>query len=173
MRLLFLDLARRTGYAYGRAGQIPTSGSLTLRDVDDSKGLAIGALGRWLSDLIIAEGPPDLIGIERWLPPKISRNAVSTEDALRMNGCIHGIAGIYGINIVEPYPATIRSAVCGRSHAAGENDIGTKRMVIDTMILRKYIPKGCEDHDRADACAGFAWMEAYCVPVGQSKFKLM
>jgi hypothetical protein len=94
--------------------------------------------------------------VERWLPPKAQPNAAAVEDSLRLSGACHAIAGLFGITVLEPYPATVRALVCGRAH----DPAGTKAMVIRTMIMRGYLPNGCTDGDRADACCLFCWAEA-------------
>lgn len=165
MKFLFLDLGRRTGFAYGESGTVPVSGSITLRGVDDDNGLALGKMARWLRDHVKEHGKEDLWGIEHWMPPKSSKDLNSVEDALRQNGAVHAIAGVYGIGITEPYPATIRSQVCGRPHRMtvdlkGNKVSDTKNMVIETMIFRRLIPADCRDDNRADAVCGWVWMEA-------------
>jgi Holliday junction resolvasome RuvABC endonuclease subunit len=84
--------------------------------------------------------------------------ALSMEDSLRLNGAAHAIAGVYGIEVVEPYPATVRSQVCGKPHAGDRKS--TKKLVIDTLILRGLVPKTFRDDDAADAIAGLVWAES-------------
>lgn len=159
MKLVFLDLGRRTGFAYGPAGQIPRSGTYDLRKASDGdKGLALGRLATWLSEHFDNHGKPDLLGVEHWLPPKASPDLHSVEDALRMNGVVHAVCALYGVNVIEPYPSTIRSAVCGKPHDAVG---GTKAMVLKTMKFRGYLQADETDGDRADACAGWCYLEAY------------
>lgn len=162
MKLLSLDLGRKTGFAHGMAGTVPESGTVVLRKPGENNALALGALARWLRDHVKRHGKPDLILAEHWMSPQAQPSGAAVEDALRLNGVVHAIAGVYGINVTEPYPATIRSQVCGAAYgpkrADGSRD--TKGLVIRTMVLLGYIPSDCIDEDRADACAGFAFLEA-------------
>lgn len=162
MNLMFLDLGRLTGYCYGPAGSVPTSGSIVLRKTSEDSGLGLGKLGRWLRDHVRANGAPDLIGIEHWLPPDAAVNNKALVDGLRLNGAVHSIAGVYGISITEPYPATIRSQVCGAAYGqrqvSGKRD--TKAMVIRTVTILGMVPPGTTDEDRCDAVAGWIFLQA-------------
>lgn len=153
--ILFLDLATKTGWARGRAGEKPMSGSIQLA----SGGLGPGKLGVWLRDHKREHGLPELIGVEKWLPIRASMNDRSVEVALRLNGSVHALAGIYGIPVVEPTVQTIRAAVCGQASAGSREE--TKAMVCHTMRLLKLLPEGGkDDDDRADAIAGWSYCEA-------------
>lgn len=166
MKILALDLARKFGWCRGEAGSIPESGSETLRAPGEPNGLALGALARWLEDSVLVCKAPDLLVIEHWLPPFGQKGAAVVEDSLRMNGACHAIAGLHGLTVLEPYPATVRALVCGRATMPGETLrdgrklSNTKWMVIETMILRGYLPARCTDDNRADACALWCWAEA-------------
>lgn len=154
MQILFLDLATKTGWARGRAGEKPVSGSIQL----GKGGLGPGQLGLWLRDHVREHGRPDMIGVEKWLPLRAAVNDRAVEVALRLNGAVHSVAGVYGIPVAEPTVQTIRAAVCGKSSAGSREE--TKAMVVASVILRGLLPKGSLDDDRADALAGFVWMEA-------------
>jgi hypothetical protein len=166
LNILAIDLARRFGWCRGEAGKIPESGSAVLRAPGDPNGLALGALARWIRDSVRDHGKPDLITVEHWLPPAGQKHAAIIEDGLRMNGCCHAIAGLFGITVLEPYAQTVRLAVCGRAFVPGDSVrngkrlSNTKLMVLDTMTLRGYLPKGCADTDRADACALWCYAES-------------
>ncbi len=178
MKLLALDLGRSLGWCLGDSGVIPASGSLLLRKRDDANALAVGALGRWLRDCVRQKGKPDMIIVEHWMSPKAQKAVAIIEDSLRLNGAVHAIAGVYGIPVAEPYPATVRSQVCGKPYAEGESArtgrkmSNTKWLVIDAMVFRGYLPKGCEDDDRADASALWCWGEANYAKVAPERFVL-
>jgi hypothetical protein len=168
VKLLFIDAARKCGLCWGAAGNIPTSCSVVLRGPSDEPALGLGALARWLRDHVRKEGKPDLVGVEKWLPIRGSKNDRGVEDALRLNGVVHGIFGIYGVRVCEPYPSSIRAEVCGRPFDKGGQ---TKKMVIDMMILRGYLSADCADDNRADACAGFCYLEANFARVPPSELR--
>lgn len=165
MNLMFLDLGRLTGYCYGPAGNVPTSGSIVLRKTSEDPALGLGRLARWLRDHVRANGKPDLLGIEHYMPTRGAdghTNIHSVEYALRLNGAVHAVAGVYGIEMTEPYPATIRSQVCGAAYgprqANGKRD--TKGMVIRTMVLLGMVPPGETNEDKCDAVAGWLYLRA-------------
>lgn len=177
MRLMFLDLGRLTGYCYGDAGVVPTSGSVVLRKTTEDPALGLGRLARWLRDHVRTNGKPDLLGIEHYMPTRGAdgkTNIHSVEYALRLNGAVHAVAGVYGIQVTEPYPATIRAQVCGAAYGPRQIDgkRDTKGMVIRTMILLGYLPAGCTDEDRADATCGFSYLEATFARAAPAKFAL-
>ena len=178
MKIASWDLGRSLGWCYGVAGKVPVSGTFVLRKPGEDNGVALGTLARFLRDHVRANGKDDLWVVEHWLPPKQQKSAANVEDSLRMNGVVNGIAGVYGIEVVEPYPATVRSQVCGAPSAPGESERGgrmmknTKWLVIDTMIMRGLLPKGCDQDDRADACAGWVWAEANFARTAPANFQL-
>lgn len=159
MLIMALDAARRTGWCIGEAGKIPVSGSVVLRKAGDPNGLALGALARWMVAVKKEHGKPDLLVCEHWLPPRASPDAHSVEDALRLNGVVNAIAGVWGVDVAEPYPSTVRAQVCGKAH---DKDLpgGSKMMVLQNIIRRKLVPIDCADLDRADACALWVWAES-------------
>lgn len=174
MRLLALDLGRKTGFAYGDAGKIPTSGSIVLRKTGEPNALALGMLARWLRDHVRTHGKPDLIAAEHWMAPGAQPSGAAVEDALRLNGVVHCIAGVYGIDVTEPYPATIRSQVCGAAYGPrmpdGKRD--TKGMVIRTVTRLGMVPVGTMDDNLCDAIATFIWAESNFARVSPAKFAL-
>ena len=159
MLIMALDAARRTGFCIGHAGKIPESGSWVLRKAGDPNGLAVGELARRMIQLKEKYEKPDLIVCEHWLPPRASPDAHSVEDALRLNGAVNAVAGVWGVDVTEPYPATVRSQVCGKAHDKDSLG-GTKMLVLQNMIMRKMVPVDCMDFDRADACALWVWAES-------------
>lgn len=170
MLIMSIDAGRRMGWCIGRSGSVPASGSVVLRAAGDPNGLAIGALARWMVAAKKEYGKPDLIVCEHWLPPRASKDLHSVEDALRMNGAVNAIAGAWGVDVTEPYPATIRSQVCGQVHdKQGE---GTKMMVIRNMIMRKMVPIDCMDEDRCDSVAAWVWAEANFARTAPANFVL-
>lgn len=176
--ILSIDLGRAMGWARGVAGTVPVSGTFILREAGEPPGLAMGALARWIRDHKRDFGKPDLIVCEHWLPPAQQPSGAAVEDSLRMNGVVNGMAGIYGIAVVEPYPAMARAMVCGRASVPGESKRtgamkkNVKWLAIDTMILRGYLPKGSEEDNRADSLVCWSWGEAVHGRAAPADFKL-
>lgn len=158
MDILSLDTARLTGWARSLAGQKPIYGTWELRKRGEPNGLALGELGRRLRDHVREHGKPTLICIEKWMSPKAQKSVSIIEDSLRLNGAVHSVAGVYGIEVVEPYPATVRSQVCGKPHAGSREE--TKALVIQSLIFRGLVPRDFKDTDAADAICGLIWAES-------------
>ena len=131
----------------------PMSWSVDLGSPGDH-GLQCGELARQLSKFCEDYGTPDLCGIEHWMPPRKGMVDKNVEPSLRLNGAAHAIVGgVWGCRIVEPYPATIRAAVCGQSNAGDRRE--TKKMVVAAVKMLGLLPAGSTDDDRADALAGW------------------
>jgi Holliday junction resolvasome RuvABC endonuclease subunit len=160
VNLLCLDLATTTGVARGPVGSIPESWSVRLSKPRSDVQASPRALAKLLVKLI-REQRPDLICCEHTIPPmgQIHQSTIVSQEQL--HGCLFGIAGLFNIRIEEPYPATVRKHVLGQGRAKlGQN---IKGMVVSRMILLGYLPRGCTDHNRADACALFEYArDAYC-----------
>lgn len=156
MKIIFIDLARRTGFAFGDSAAKPISWSVEL-GAPGEVGLHCAALARQLEMCREAHGAPDLVGIEHWMPPRKGMVDKNVEPSLRLNGAVHAIVGgLWKRPVVEPYPATIRAQVCGQANAGDRRE--TKKMVVATVKLLGLMPKDApNDDDRADALAGWWW----------------
>ena len=55
--ILALDIASRTGWAFGRPGELPKSGSVRLAPPGSSNGTVGRGMLRWLADFLSAESP--------------------------------------------------------------------------------------------------------------------
>ncbi len=165
MELLFLDGAARMGFAYGPPGVCPTSGSVQVWDKVEPIEIACGRAARWLV-AHIKRRRPDLIGIEH---PQSSGglrsgrgNARSTDSQLMINGALHGVAGVYGIQCAAPYPQQIRKAVCGRASPPVTSGEEVKPWVARHLVMFGMLPKDFAlDHDRSDAVAGHCYVSAF------------
>jgi Holliday junction resolvasome RuvABC endonuclease subunit len=156
MRILFLDLARRTGFAFGDTRMKPMSWSADLGP-EGEHGLWCGALARELTKFHEEYGQPDLVGIERWMAVRKGMIDKNVEPSLRLNGAAHAVVGgLWGCRVLEPAAATIRVAVCGRAHAGDRGE--TKKMVVATVQMLGLLPKACHDDNRADALAGWHFL---------------
>jgi len=175
-RILFLDLGRVTGWCDGHVNETPSSRVVILRKPSDDPALGIGKLARELRDYVRTNGKPDILGVEKWMPLPASKNDAATEDALRLNGAVHAVCGVYGIPVVEPAASEIRKAVCGHAFGPGpKGDRGTKQMVLDTVLALKLLPReaieqGDSVFDRADAVAGWQYVSA--TMFGRMRFAL-
>ncbi len=154
MRVLFLDLARRTGLAFGDSRMKPMSWFADLGAPGSDVGLQCGELARQLEKCRDDYGPPDLVGIEKWMNPRGQPAQSIIESSLRLNGVVHAVVGgLWGCRIVEPTADTIRKMVCGRARTGDRKK--TKRMVIAAVQALGLLPAASVDDDRADAIAGW------------------
>jgi hypothetical protein len=169
VRIMALDLANRSGYACGIAGEgKPRLEAWVLKKQGEPVERACRNLSCTLRDRIQLENP-DLIVVENWLHPAASRNADSTITHLHLHGAVEGIAGIFGIPTVKPTSAQFRTHFCGQSTAAPRRKIArtdkqknqdreaTNRMVVKRAIVLGYLSHGSDDWDKASAAALWDW----------------
>ncbi len=164
MRLMTLDLASRSGVAYGDSDSAPTIEAVRLRGKAETPDVQARNLGCYLRDRFTL-GLPDLIVVENYLNPAASKSADATIGALVTHGALCAIAGCYGVRVESVPAATVRRHFIGVSTLAPSrkqprtakqmredrqriNDAVTKR-----AILLGYLPAGSNDWDRASAAA--------------------
>ena len=77
--ILALDIATRTGFARGRVGELPVSGSINFGRDGSSRNRTDAAIFaaalRWLSQELQPEPRPDLVIMEAMLPPDAARGS--------------------------------------------------------------------------------------------------
>lgn len=169
MLILALDLAKRTGFAIGRAGETPRVGAKVLASKEEPVEAGAQELGRFLRDAFVLE-KPDMIVVEHWLHPKANRSGDAVIWQMLLHGAVHGVLGCYrDVRFESPTPTEVRNHFCGRASAEARSRApsswrakkaardATKAMVIDRAIALGYLPKTRRDDDIADACALFDW----------------
>lgn len=183
MDILALDLSGNTGWARGPAGKIPNSGSVRL----GKDGYGPGQLGLWLRDHVRLYGKPDLIGIEKWMAVNAQRSDKNIETALRLDGAVHAMAGVYRVKTVELDVNTVRATVCGQKSGGMIMTPGmsknarrdaqrqaTKQMVVRTMRMLTLMPADAVyDDDRADALCLWRYCEAVYGRTAPADFVLL
>lgn len=160
MMVWALDLATRTGYAYGVPGTVPTSGAVLLKKPKEPRAIALGNFIWWLNDKW-SKHRPDLIVTESPMTLQGFLCIHSSEDNVRMHHSLHGVvegmAARFGLHdkIIEVRPQTYRK------HFLGQANFGNRERTKWEMVLRArllaLIPKDCEDEDRADAVGIHDW----------------
>lgn len=173
MKLLCLDLGRKTGIAVGEAGVIPPRiWTEILARKGEGYEAACERLGPVLRDWLRLENP-DMIVIEHWLHPIAHPDANAVIMQFHLHGVVRGIAGCRSIPIRMPQPAEIRSHFCGKAFAMprsrgprtaaqkAEARKATKAMVINRAVLLGYLPRGSDADDSADAAAMFDWASVH------------
>lgn len=177
MRILALDLATVTGFAFGDAGTIPTSGSVRLKRTSEPVELAPRNLACFLSDRFVTfDGDlPDLVVIESLMDPSAMKGGAAIALAHRLSGVVDGVFAPHGVRMEFVGAITWRKHFCGRASAGPARRRGdpprtdkqraairaeTKKMTINRAIATRYIPRGCSDDNRADACGIFDFASA-------------
>jgi hypothetical protein len=164
MRLFCLDLGKRTGVAYGVAGETPRVEAVTLRGKADGPERQAANLGCFLRDRLTLERP-DIVVIESAMNPVASKSADATISQLYCHGALHAIAGTYGLRVETVAAQTARKHFAGKSSASPrrgsprtaaqmrQDREDTNRMIVKRAILLGYLPHGSDDWDKASACA--------------------
>jgi Holliday junction resolvasome RuvABC endonuclease subunit len=165
MKILALDIARKTGFCVGIAGAgNPRIWSESLAKKGEGYEDACGRLARTLRDWVRIENP-DMLVIESWLHPLAQPSGDAAITQLHLHGVARAIAACKDIPIRMPTPAEVRVHFCGKASAVkrtkgpktaaekAEARKATKAMVINRAILLGYLPRDSKDNDAADAAA--------------------
>lgn len=174
MLIQTFDLSDVTGWCFGPAGSLaPESGSMRLRKpATEGPEIAAGRLADWCFGRFSGGARPDLVVVESPMEIAASRNDNSTKAQLLLHGALHGVCGVFGVEVASVAVATIRKGVCGQAFAvapvrgrprssreAQAARKATKAMVLQRVILLGYLPHGCADDNRADAVAAWIWAD--------------
>lgn len=158
--IMALDLATVTGYAVGRAGDVPRSGSVRLRALDQERGVAPFNLGCFLRDRFVID-KPDLLAVEDMLDPQAQRSAAAVIDQIMLHGVVEFMARVNRVALRKVHRATLLKHFTGsgkpRPRAVGKRD------VIQAARAYGLVPPDCRDEDRCDAVAVWDWA---CANVG-------
>jgi hypothetical protein len=154
MNVLALDLARTTGFAYGRAGDVPESGSVRLKKPDEPPGVACFNLMAFLSDRLVF-WRPDLVAVEDFLNPVAQPSAAAAIQQLMLHGAAEGLLRSHSIRFEKVAAATWRKHYLGQANAGERGK--TKAMVLARARLLGHIPRLSDDEDRAEACGIHDW----------------
>jgi Holliday junction resolvasome RuvABC endonuclease subunit len=158
MLILALDLASTTSFAIGTAGQIPKSGSVTLRKRGDNSETAAFNLRRFLEEQIFVFARPDKIVVEA----PMSMAAQKSADAAFIAAGIFHIAAVEArvraIQFHAVAASTVRKHFIGTARTGDRNR--TKALVIARCHQLGLMPKECREDNRADACAVWDYASA-------------
>jgi len=162
MRILALDLATRTGFAHGKGGKPPLSGSVRLKRPDEPREIAPFNLLCFLRDQFEAWAPfglmPDLVLIEDFLDPKAQPSGKAVITQLYAHGLVQGFVRSYGIRIEAAKTDSIRKHLLGFSRARrGAPPDWIKLQVIAENKRLGLLDPHCRDLDRSDAVALWAY----------------
>ena len=151
--ILALDVATTLGWARGRVGNCPSSGSIRFdggaaRPTDNQ---VFGAALNWIVALF-EQGPlPNILIMEALLPPTAMTGETTTAVRDRLgglHGIMRGVAHRYGVGEISTV-----SVGAVRSHFIGDRSL--RRAAAKREVLYKCQALGwpARDHNAADACA--------------------
>jgi crossover junction endodeoxyribonuclease RuvC len=148
--ILALDLAQRTGWAFGAVGTpVPEHGSHKLCDDDEQLGVRFRALRTWLIKMLAARPSTSIVIFEA---PLLMH---SRPDQLHVVRALHGYAAIVeemlegwaGITVHEATVNDVRKHFIGRGNLKGPI---AKKWTIEKCRRLLWQPV---DHNAADALA--------------------
>lgn len=156
MLILALDIATRTGWALGPAGEAPRSGAIRIRKPSEEMGAAGFNLASFVRDMFRLERP-DLVIYEQPLDPR-----VKFETGREQNGaalilpwiCMGALSTICGFYEVRCEPANRQTTL---KYFTGKARWGSRAAAKDAVLQRAHLlgrlPSDSRDEDRADAIA--------------------
>jgi hypothetical protein len=160
--ILALDLATRTGFARGRVGELPISGSIRFGGSGAHDAAIFAAALRWLSQELEPQPRPDLMIVEALLPPDAMRGATSraVRDRLAgLQGIVKGVAHLRGIG--EIAEATVGNI---RGHFIGDRSLKRDRAKRTVMERCRALGWECADDNAGDALALWSYACALIDP---------
>jgi hypothetical protein len=156
--ILALDLGIQMGWCQGPSN----SGSVRLRAPGAPEGVAEGNLIAWLHGHLYLHSP-EVVVKESPLSLQGFANTHNSQEIVERTYGLHrivlGMCNRFGIRCESVHPSTYRKHFIGRANCGARQD--TKAAVIERCHLLKYLPRGCIDEDRADACAIWDWATAH------------
>lgn len=170
MIILALDVATRTGWAYGPAGEPPKIGAIKLRGPDDPLTVASNNVGYFLRDRFIF-GKPDLVVYEQPLDPRAkatmqdrggrAQNSASIMLPFLNMGVIEFICHLYGVRVAPSNRQRVLKHFTGQAKFPGRNYDESRRNAKEAVIKQchvlKLVPPTCRDEDICDAVAIHDW----------------
>jgi hypothetical protein len=160
VRILALDIATRTGYAIGNAGEKPRTGVVTLKKPKELTHVASSNLGFFLKDTFVLD-KPDLVAYEAPLDPVAKfemgqnnghhQNSASIILPWMIVGVVEFMCWLYGVRAETTNRQAVLKHYTGRARW-GKREVAKAEVIRRAQILG-HIPKTCKDDDIADACA--------------------
>lgn len=159
--LVALDVGRLLGVAVGMPGMIPESYSVVLSK--PSAGLAVqaGNLIAFLDQLFRERKPFMLVKEAPFSLAAFSEHRVAegvVKSAYALHGIIAGMCARHGVECRDAYESTVTKHFTGKGRHGGRAE--RKAAIIRRCRSLGYLPAGCNDDDRADACAVFDFAAA-------------
>src|SRR5262245_53811988 len=156
--VLGLDLGVKLGVAYGIPATVPHSTSLRLKGSEQPPAAAFAALRTSLKrllqeyriGLVVKEAP---IALEAFA--RLANSEATVRTTYGYHAIVEEACEVAGIPCHEVPVITVRKHFLGRG--TFEDRETAKAAVVRRCQLLRYLPRDCEDTDRADACAVWDW----------------
>jgi hypothetical protein len=153
--ILALDIATVTGWARGRVGSTPASGSIRFGKAGASENAIFAHAIKWVAEMLDPQPRPDVLMLEEMLPPgaKVGFTTTWTRDRLAgLHGIVRGVAHLRSV-------FDIRAVSVGniRQHFIGERHL--KRHKAKPAIVEHCRQLGwpCADDNAGDALAAWSY----------------
>lgn len=145
--VLAIDLAKQTGTAEGRPGDVPRLQSLWFGNAGNDHHVFFGNLTAWMAAKL-RDNPPDLIAIEEPVAPSAAFGHTSHDTTMMTIG---GFAIILGIIVCKQIPfETVRIATW-RKHFIGRGNCPTKLAKQMALERCRLLGWDAPDHNAAEA----------------------
>lgn len=157
--ILALDLATRTGFAFGRVDGVPRTGSIRFGSDAAATGRRYRLYREWLSDLCNTVSP-DVVCIEKPMPPSFAPGKTNLATLRLLIGLVeHTEELLYdsGIDVREASVSDIRHHFIGANPRGPEG----KRLV---MMKCRALGWNVEDDNCSDAAACWDYMRCIIRP---------
>ena len=167
MLIAALDIATRTGFAFGEPGSKPRTDLWRLKQPSEHYDVVGGNIGKKIRDLcFLADTRPDLIVFESPIPPYQEQGKGERKNPIRRSiesillpqravGGLQGVAECYGIEVMGVHLSKVRTHFIGRASAGSPE--ATKAAVISRCMALGYVPRGFKDDNICDALALWDW----------------
>src|SRR5579864_7433743 len=153
-----LDLGVCSGFAKGKPGDVPTSGTVRLKKPSEAIDVAFSNLIAFLQDEFCKELPAYLVK-ERILSLEAFRQLNMGQDVVYAHAGYHAIVeGIclrFGIEWDDVPDSTARKHFIGKGRLGDRDE--TKSAVIARCHALGLMPRDCRDDNRADALCIHDW----------------
>lgn len=153
-QIFCLDLGMRSGFAHGRPGAYPTSGTVILKRPDEETSVAGWNLICFLQERFAAERPALVVKEKMLHLPAQRRLGNGAAGALTTSG-LHAIVEAmcrgFGVRCLSVAAPTIRKHFIGHGRL-GSRD-ACKAAVITRCHVLSLMPRTSRDDNRADALA--------------------
>ena len=156
--IIFLDLARQTGWCEGIPGEPPSSGTERLAPSGAGRAAVQGGLLRFISKRLLAQHYFE-VAFEAPMDPRHMKTNLNTARMLLGLPAVLEAAAVVTRhhNVTEHNVHDVRSYLLGHKPDKG----GSKRAVIDKLISLGFAPA---DDNEADAIAGWLYVTAKRAP---------